>query len=97
MTLAEAKLVLKIDDDFDDSRIQSLIDAIPNYIYDCTGLTPENQATEPLVKVVSEFLIVHWYEHGAQYNVYDKTITSLLKTLKVKTQAEESRQAAASE
>lgn len=94
MTLTDAKLVLRIDTSDADNQIQSLIDAIPNYIYDCTGLLPAEQTEEPLVKVLSDFLIIKWYEHD---ETADKTIESLLKTLKVKTQAEESRQAAASE
>lgn len=79
MTLAEAKLVLRVDLDDDDSKIQSLIDAIPSYIYQSTGLKPEDQALEPLVKVLEQYLIIEWYEHA---EAYQKTIDALSAAIK---------------
>lgn len=89
MTLEEAKLVLRIDTDFTDNQVQMLLDAVPGYIEDCTGLKPADQETEPLCKVLTQYLLIMWYEHD---NYYEKTIESLLKTLKIKTQAAEKNQ-----
>ena len=97
MTLAEAKLTLRIDTDYDDNQIQNLIDAIPSYIYQKTGLKPEKQSEEPLVKVVSDFLIITWFQHN-ESEIYDKTIESLLTTIKLKViESQALEKAAASE
>lgn len=89
MTLAEAKEVLRIDTNDTDNQIQALLNAISSYIEDCTGLAVSKQDAEPLCKVLSHYLLIQWYEHTEESNI---TIRSLLKTLKLKTQAQSQTQ-----
>lgn len=84
MTLEEAKLVLRQDQDEDDSRIRVLIAAAEAYIEESTGLSKELQDSEPLCKAAMEFLLRHWYEPD-EINFYmDRTLESLLKAIKSK-------------
>ena len=61
MTLSEACNVLHVDQGNNDELITTLISAIPGYIETTTGLKEEDQDTEPLVEVVSGFLLTQWY------------------------------------
>lgn len=82
MTLEQAKKILRLDTDYEDFRVQALLDAVPIFIEESTGLKIENQANEPLVEVVTRFLIREWYvpDNPAMPNV----INSLLKTIKAR-------------
>lgn len=89
MTLQEAKDVLRVDVDYNDDIINSLLAALPGYIELTTGLTEANQAAEPLVKTVSGFILMLWYySDHADDEKLNRTIDSLLKaiTLKARTQ-----------
>ena len=87
MTLQEGLNILRVDPDegSNDVLIQSLIDAIPDYIEVSTGMTAEQQATEPLVKTVSGFILTLWYyaDH-ADDQALKRTIDSLLKCITLK-------------
>lgn len=83
MTLEEAKLCLRVDQDFDDDRIRGLISAAQAYIAETTGLSQNLQDAEPLCNVAMEFLLKSWY--GEEINFYtDRTLESVLKTIKAK-------------
>lgn len=82
MTLEQAKIILRIDTDEEDFRIQSLLDAVPIFIQEATGLTVDKQADEPLVEVVTRFLICEWYEPDTP--AAPNVINSLLKTIKAR-------------
>lgn len=82
MTLEQAKIILRIDTDEEDFRIQSLLDAVPIFIQEATGLTVDKQADEPLVEVVTRFLICEWYEPDTP--AAPNVISSLLKTVKAR-------------
>lgn len=89
MTLQEAKDILRVDVDYNDDIINSLLAALPGYIELTTGLTEANQAAEPLVKTVSGFILMLWYySDHADDEKLNRTIDSLLKaiTLKARTQ-----------
>lgn len=77
-----AKQVLRIDNDFNDEIIAPLVNAIPGYIETTTGMTVEQQETEPLANTVGGFLLQLWYNaEGADAQQLTRTIDSLLKTL----------------
>lgn len=61
VTLAEAKLWLRVDGDEDDTLIQLLIDAARKYLLDATGR--EWTAETPTAKICAMALIADWYEH----------------------------------
>lgn len=90
MTLTEAYNVLHVDAGVNDSLIQALIDAIPDYIETTTGLTYAQQAAEPLVETVSGFLLTQWYyaDH-ADDQALTRTINSLLKVLSIRARSYE--------
>ncbi|MBO5480155.1 MAG: phage gp6-like head-tail connector protein [Clostridia bacterium] len=85
MTLSEAKAVLRIDTDDNDALVQSLCNALPDYIEVTTGMTETQQASEPLVKTVSGFLLILWYysDHADDVKL-QRTIDNLLKCITFK-------------
>lgn len=87
MTLEEGLEVLRLDAGANDTLVQSLLDAVPNYIEVTTGMSIEQQAEEPICKTVTGFLLKLWYyaDHADDVSL-NRTIESLLKaiTLKVK-------------
>lgn len=90
MTLSEACNVLHVNQGDNDDLITSLISAIPGYIEMATGLKEENQSSEPLVPVVSGFILTQWYyaDH-ADDQVLTRTINSLFKAITIKARPEE--------
>lgn len=85
MTLAEAKTVLRVDTDYNDDLIESLIAALPGYIEVSTGLKEADQDTEPLVKTVSGFVLMLWYySDHADDKKLQRTIDNLLKAISLK-------------
>ena len=88
LSLAHAKNVLRTDTADNDALIQSLLEAIPDYIEVTTGMSQEDQAAEPLVDTVSGFIVTLWYysDHADDVKL-QRTIDSLLKciTLRART------------
>lgn len=85
MTLAEAKSVLRVDTNYNDDLIESLIAALPGYIEVSTGLKEADQDTEPLVKTVSGFVLMLWYySDHADDKKLQRTIDNLLKAISLK-------------
>jgi len=85
MTLNDACAVLRVNPGDNDELINSLLDAIPDYIEVTTGLSSYAQSTEPLVDTVSGFLLKLWYfgDHADDVAL-KRTIDSLLKALAIK-------------
>ena len=85
MTLSEACNVLHVDQGNNDELINSLLQALPSYIEVATGLTEEQQAEEPLVEVVSGFILTQWYyaDH-ADDQALTRTINALLKAISLR-------------
>lgn len=85
MTLEEAKNILRVDCEDNDELINSLLQAIPDYIEVTTGMPAEQQANEPLVNTVSGFILTLWYyaDHADDVKL-QRTIDSLLKCITLK-------------
>lgn len=90
MTLSEACNVLHVDEGENDELINSLISAIPGYIEVSTGMKEADQLSDPLVDVVSGFLLTQWYyaDH-ADDQALTRTINSLLKAITIKARSAE--------
>lgn len=85
MELYQAKEILRLDHDFNDDIIAPLVESIPSYIETTTGLTPDQQDTEPLTITVGGFLLQLWYNaEGTNADQLTRTIDSLLNTLSLK-------------
>lgn len=84
-TLDDALAMLHVDRGVNDSLIVSLIEALPGYIEMATGMSEADQVNEPLVKVVSGFLLTQWYysDHADDQSL-TRTINSLLKAITLK-------------
>ena len=61
LTLQEARDVLRIDGEDNDSIISSLLDAIPSYLETTTGYSWDIEPIHPLAKQVSKFILQLWY------------------------------------
>lgn len=85
LTLDKAREWLRIDGTDNDDIIQGLIDAVPDYIEICTGMSAEQQKTEPLADTAGKFIIQLWY--NAEQSESEKlqvTIDGLLKVITAK-------------
>jgi len=82
--LEEAREYLRIDGTDNDEIIFSLLEAIPGYIEVTTGMTPEQQETEPLARTASKFILQLWYNaEQTDSEKLQRTIDGLLKALTV--------------
>ena len=82
MTIEEAREWLRLDNSDNDEIIKALLVAIPNYIEVSTGMSKEQQDTEPLVYTVSKFILQLWYNaEQAESEKLQRTIDSLLKAI----------------
>lgn len=85
MTLDEARNILRVDEGANDELIFALILALPEYIEVVTGLKPELQQNEPLVKTVEKFIITLWYFADKADDIsLNRTIENLLRAITVK-------------
>lgn len=91
MTLSEACNVLHVNEGDNDELITALTMAIPDYIEVTTGLSVENQYSEPMVNTVAGLLLTQWYyaDHADDQSL-TRTISALLKaiTLRARSYAE---------
>lgn len=87
LSLAQACNILHVDEGNNDEFINSLIWAIPDYIEVTTGMSAEQQETEPLVETVSGFILTLWYfsDHSDDIKL-QRTIDNLLKCITLKVQ-----------
>lgn len=79
ITLKEAKNILRVDYDYDDDLIQTLIDTIPEYLENKTGKAWNEEPINPLVKTLSKFLLQSWYEESTPE--LEKVINNIIFTL----------------
>lgn len=87
ITLDEAKVWLRVDQDEDDPIITTIINAVPVYIEAATGLTESEQEKEPLCKTAAQFLIRLWYEGDLVTDRHERTLAALIKSIKLKAAA----------
>lgn len=82
LTLEQARDCLRIDGTDNDGVISPLLSAIPDYIELTTGMTPQQQAFEPLATTASKFLLLLWYNpEQAETAKLERVIENLLKGL----------------
>lgn len=82
ITVEEAREYLRLDGTDNDEIISPLLDAIPGYIELTTGMTAAQQATEPLARTASKFLLLLWYNpEQADVDKIQRVIDNLLKGL----------------
>ena len=87
LNLTDALNVLRLDSGANDALVNSLLYAIPEYIEVTTGMSIEQQKTEPLVYTVSGFLLTLWYYSDHTDDVkLQRTIDNLLKCITLKVQ-----------
>lgn len=85
LTLEKARDVLRLDGDDNDDIIIPLLDTIPDYIEVTTGLTAEQQESEPLAETLSGFLLKLWYNaEQSDAGKLERVISNLQKTLTLK-------------
>lgn len=85
LTLDKAREWLRIDGTDNDDIIQGLIDAVPDYIEICTGMSAEQQKTEPLADTAGKFIIQLWYNaEQSESEKLQRTIDGLLKVITAK-------------
>lgn len=84
----EAKAVLRVDGNDNDTIIAALCEAIPSYIETVTGYPEAEQDNEPLIETVSGFIVRLWYfaDHAEDAKL-QRTIDNLLKVITLKANA----------
>lgn len=84
-SVSDARNVLRVDGDDNDSFINSLVESLPGYIEVTTGMPVGQQEDEPLVHTVSGFLVTLWYyaDHTDDVKL-QRTIDNLLKCITLK-------------
>lgn len=84
--LEEAKDMLRVSFDDDDDIIRNLIEALPKYLLEKTGKDWDTKPIDPLVKTVSRFILMSWYD--ADYKGYEEFINYNLALLSTKARGE---------
>ncbi len=88
LDINEAREHLRVDGTDNDIIILSLLEAIPGYIEVTTGMTETQQATEPLARTASKFILQLWYNaEQSESDKLQRTIDGLLKALTVMARA----------
>lgn len=85
LSVAKAKTILRVDGTDNDALIQSLVEAVPDYIELTTGMKKTDIAAEPLADTVGGFLVTLWYysDHADDVKL-QRTIDNLLKCITLK-------------
>lgn len=84
VSIETAREWLRIDSTDNDSIIEGLLLAAPEYIEIATGLSAADQSSIPLADTVTKFLLTLWYyAEQSETDRLQRTIDSLLKTLTV--------------
>lgn len=80
-TLDEARDILRIDGEDNDEIIDSLLDALPAYLYATTGYAAAD-AYSPVAKTAARFILWQWYYgESADTDKVQRVIDNLLKAL----------------
>ena len=84
LDINEAREHLRVDGTDNDIIILSLLEAIPGYIEVTTGMAEAQQATEPLARTASKFILQLWYNaEQTDSEKLQRTIDGLLKAITV--------------
>ncbi len=85
--IAEARDILRIDGDENDLIIESLIEAIPDYLKAATGYVPAAGVYSPVARTAGQFLLQLWYfGENADTEKLQRVIDCLLKALSAERQ-----------
>ena len=77
------KILLRVDEDWDDDRICLLIDSVGKYVETTTGIPEGKQDDIPLVNVLKGYLVRIWYDGGDKTGDMQRAVDNLIKTLTV--------------
>ena len=86
MNLTEAKAILHIDNDYNDTLITALIAAITSYIKTRTGLNAAEQANEPMCEVAASLLLDNWYNKPEDARTINRAVNDILSAVQIKKQ-----------
>ena len=88
LTLDKGREWLRLDGTDNDDVIKGLLDAIPEYIEETTGMTFQAQAVDPLAEIAGKFLLTLWY-HAEQSEAerLQRAIDGILKVLAIRARA----------
>ena len=85
LSLDEAREWLRADGTDNDRIISGLLQAVPGYIEVATGMDETAQLNEPLVDMVTKFLLILWFDvQDNQTERIQRVIDNLLKAITVK-------------
>ena len=90
LSLDEAREWLRADGTDNDRIISGLLHAVPGYIEVATGMDETAQLNEPLVDMVTKFLLILWFDaESSQAERLQRTIDNLLKAITVKARGQQ--------
>ena len=84
MDLNEAKTILHVDNDYNDTLITALISATESYIKLRTGLNAEQQAQENMCHAAQSMLLELWYYKNADDRTITRAINDILSAIQIK-------------
>ncbi len=81
-TLDEARDILRLDGTDNDSEVEALVYALPDYLYHTTGYRDNEGVYSPLALTAGRFILWQWYYgENADTDKLQRTIDCLLKAL----------------
>ncbi len=81
-SIEEARDILRIDGNDNDTMIYALLSAIPPYLEATTGYVADNDNYSPVARAAGRFLLQLWYYgENADTDKLQRVIDSLLKAL----------------
>lgn len=83
VTLKDAMDAIHLDEGLNDEVVKTLFDAIPGYIEEQTGMSAEQQKSEPLITPATYLILGMWYDWNYDQNAV-KALNSLLKAISLK-------------
>ena len=82
MNIERAREWLRLDGTDNDEIIAGLLAAAPGYIETATGLNENEQFQQPLVELVTKFLLLLWYNpDGTDSAKLQQVVDNLLKSI----------------
>ena len=84
MNLSEAKTILHVDNNYNETLITALISATESYIKLRTGLDTTQQANENMCHAAQSMLLELWYYKNADDRTITRAIDDILSAIQVK-------------
>jgi hypothetical protein len=89
MNLNEAKTILHVDNDYNDTLITALISATESYIELRTGLNSTEQAAESMCHAAQSMLLELWYYKNADDRTITRAIDDIISAIQIKNSVSE--------